>query len=218
MDSSTNKKPSTHWIKIWVALGVLVLLGSVLVPIGASIYAAKDIQRYNECVAGTRTDCEDSLVWALYEQALLYEGAEGLSGRYTEEEYRALLGESNGEGSKLEDRVRTLIRTSDAAALITKAELKDMSLAGGWYRAKAGTEIMVTATIEGEPDSVEIYIADKNPAKDGISRMVSKMEKGEEGVYTGSFTIDSGLLGELEIRASGPKKESASLFLNVAAE
>lgn len=189
-----------------------------MVPIGASIYAAKDIQRYNECIAGTREDCEDSLVWALYEQALIFEGAEGLSGEYTEAEYRALLGESNGEGSKLEDRVRTLVRTSDAAALITKAELKDMNLAGGWYRAKAGSEIEITTTIEGEPDKVEVYLADKNPAKDGISRKVSDLEKGDDGVYTGSFVIDSGLLGELEIRASGPQKESASLFLNVAAE
>lgn len=209
---SIKHSHDTAWIKAWIALGALVIIASITLPIALAAYAVRDINRYQQCAAGIREDCQQDILWSIYEQALKDNGAQGLMVSGTNADYSTL------GGDKLDSQARAMVRTSDKSALITKAELKDMTLANGWYRAKVGSVIDVTATIDGKPDKVALYLSDKNPENPTDSTKVMDMKAGADGVYTGKFTVNKDLLGELEIRASGPGKESTSLYLNVAAE
>ncbi len=69
---------STGWIKIWVSLGLVVVLVGLFLPTAMSKHARSEVQRYQECAAGQRTDCASSLIWVIYEQALKEEGGSGL--------------------------------------------------------------------------------------------------------------------------------------------
>lgn len=69
---------STGWIRIWISLGLVVILMGLFLPTSLRNHASTEIQRYQECAAGRRDDCKASLVWILYEQALKQEGGTGL--------------------------------------------------------------------------------------------------------------------------------------------
>ncbi len=76
MESNTSAQ--TGWIKIWISLGLVATLLGLIVPSVLARNAKMEVQRYQECAAGTRQDCQPSIVWVLYESALQQEGGRGL--------------------------------------------------------------------------------------------------------------------------------------------
>lgn len=76
--ATPSQKLATGWIRIWISLGLVVTLVGTFLPVGMKNHALAEVQRYQECAAGRRDDCQASLVWVIYEQALKQEGASGL--------------------------------------------------------------------------------------------------------------------------------------------
>jgi len=75
---SHSHQLSTGWIKVWITLGFFVTAIGYFLPTVLRSLAQGEVQRYQECAAGLRDNCQPSMVWVLYEQALREEGADNL--------------------------------------------------------------------------------------------------------------------------------------------
>ena len=75
--TSANALP-TGWIKVWTSLGLVVTLLGIFLPAAISNVGRMEVQRYQECAAGSRQDCKTSIVWMFYEQALKEQGGNAL--------------------------------------------------------------------------------------------------------------------------------------------
>jgi len=195
----------TGWIKAWIAFGSVVFVCVVVLPPILLYAAAQDVQRYRDCAANKRRDCQRTIVWNLVDIAAQLQAADGgdsLSG-------------ISGYGVDNNSDVTPPSRTSENAPNIDKVEPRGMANANGTYRAAVGASVTFVATISNNPVTVEGFlITDASiPTKAAVV-----FTKQKDGTWQGVYKIPSGLKGEMEIRATGDDpKDRASLYLLVAA-
>lgn len=168
--------------------------------------AQQDVQRYAECAAGKRTDCQRSIVWNLVD----------LAAQLQQQDSGAPITNLDAYGVNQDQPLLPPVRTSENAPQISKVEPHGMSNANGTYRAAVGDQITFVATITGTTVDVEGYLIRDGqpvPTKPDIT-----FKKQKDGTWQGTYTIPAGLQGQMEIRATGSDpKDRASLYLLVAA-
>lgn len=196
-------------MEVFIGLGVVIFIAFTVIPPMVVRVAKKEITRYQECQVAARADCEPSMVWRLYDIALIQSGAIDLTKGVYQQQTQGLIGGG---------RAKLPLRTSDAAAMIEASELVGLNPGtDGFYRPKGGETLTVKTTVAGNPDEVAIYLVPKGVETAGIPEKITVM-KAEGTQYTASVLIPNGYVGELEIRASGPDKEQAQLYFDIAAE
>lgn len=197
---------STGWIKGWVAFGAVVMACLTIVPPVVLYGAQQDVQRYRECLAGKRRDCQRTIVWNLVDIAAQLELQDGGTTASTLSAF----------GLDADTGTLAPVRTSENAPTIQKVEPRGMANSNGTYRAAAGSDITLVATVVGAPVMVEGFLLDADgmpPAKPTLT-----FTKQKDGSWQGNFQIPAGLKGQMEIRATGDDpKDRASLYLSVAA-
>ncbi len=192
-----------RWLKFWIWLGAVAAFASVVLPPVLLYRASADMQRYRECVAGTRNDCARTMVWNLVDAAALLEQQSGSAAGYSIG--LDLFGARN-DGT---------VRTSETSPFIEKVEPKGMANTNGVYSANAGATITLKATVSGIVSSVELFQVE---GTDGRPAKVSTFSKGKDGIWTGAYKLPPGFSGTLEVRAYGnDPKDLAVLALPVAA-
>ena len=204
-----TQKMSRDWMEVFIGIGVIIFIAFLVIPPMATRVATKEIQRYRECQVAAREDCKASIVWRLYDIALIQSGAINLTNSAYQQEIQGLIGSG---------RAKTLLRTSDNAAIIETSELVGQNPgADGFYRPNGGEELEVKATITGNPDEVLLYLVPKGVETAGIPEKAGVM-KAEGTNYSTKVLIPNGYVGELEIRAVGPGKEQSQLYFDIAAQ
>lgn len=204
-----NPKKSLDLMEIFIGIGAIAFIAFLVIPPLAVRVAVGEIQRYRECQVAARPDCEPSMIWRIYDVALIQSGAINLTGDAYRQEVQGMIGSG---------RAKTPLRTSEKAALIEKSELVGLNPGtDGFYRPKGAQSLTVKATITGNPDSVAVYLVPKGVETAGIPEKAGDM-KAEGTNYTASVLIPNGYIGELEIRATGPEAEQAQLYFDIAAE
>lgn len=202
------KSPNV-WLEVLIGLGAVVFLAFLIVPPLAIRHTASEIQRYKECQISARKDCQASMIWRLYDVALVQSGALSLTNSAYQQEIQGLVGSG---------RAKLPLRTSDKSALIEKAELVGLNPGtDGFYRPKGDAPITVKATITGEQEDVSVYLVPKGVETAGIPEKAADM-KATGSDYSASVLIPNGFVGELEIRAAGPGAEQSQLYFDIAAE
>lgn len=193
----------------FVVFGAFVFAAVNIVRVMAREYLSQELVRYQECRVSARKDCQDSMVWRIYDVALILEGGSALTNTSYKQQTAGLIGGG---------RAKMPLRSSEEAALIESAELVGLSPSDdGFYRVKGGSEVTVNAKITGKQELVELYLVPKGIETAGIPVKVGTM-KSVDGKYTAKVTITNGYVGELEIRASGPDKEQSQLYFDIVAE
>lgn len=205
---ATPKIPNV-WLEVYIGIGAAVFLAFLVIPPMAIRHASSEIQRYRECQVAARKDCDSSMMWRIYDIALVQSGALSLTNSAYQQEIQGLVGGG---------RAKTPLRTSDNSALIEKAELVGLNPGtDGFYRPKGATNITVKATVTGKQDDVLIYLVPKGVETAGIPEKAGTM-KASGSDYSASVLIPNGFVGELEIRATGPGTEQSQLYFDIAAE
>ncbi|MFO0765120.1 MAG: hypothetical protein U0487_03715 [Patescibacteria group bacterium] len=204
-----SKISSQAWLEVFIGIGVVAFLAIIVVPPLAVGHALSEIKRYRECQVSARKDCEPSMVWRLYDVALIQSGAIGLTNGAYQQEVQGLVGSG---------RAKTPLRTSDKAAIIEKTELVGLNPGtDGFYRPKGDQKITVKTTVTGNPGDVTLYLIPKGVETAGIPEKADTMKATGTG-YEGMVLIPNGFVGELEIRATGPGVEQSQLYFDIAAE
>lgn len=204
-----NPKKSLDLMEIFIGIGAIAFIAFLVIPPMAVRVATSEIQRYKECQVAARPDCEPSMIWRIYDIALIQSGAITLTGDAYRQEVQGMIGSG---------RAKTPLRTSDKSALIEKSELVGLNPGtDGFYRPKGAQNLTVKATITGNPDAVTVYLVPKGVETAGIPEKAGDM-KAEGTNYTASVLIPNGYVGELEIRATGPGAEQSQLYFDIAAE
>ncbi len=203
-----QKYPDT-WIKVWVGIGLFAFAGMISMMVLLQTAYGDEIQRYSECVDGVRRDCDPSFYWLLqgWDTSVIDGSPSGMSTSTVDTTEIALPGTPEPRS----------IRSSDTAPLINSVEPQGMTLNNGTYSAASGTTVKVKAEVDGAK-TVELYLIPKTNGTAGAPKKVATMAKQADGSYAGSFKVTNNLSADLEVRAINAKKETASLFLNVAAE
>jgi hypothetical protein len=198
---------STGWIKVLMTLGAIMSVFFFVAPLLIQMTMAREAQRYLDCTEGTRKDCEPSFAWMLFERT------DGLP--EMDEEMSTI----EAEGDSMDDR---LVRASGTAPLILSVEPQGMMMEAGWYRAKAGTKVTMNVEVV-DATKVELYVIPKGTETAGMAQKIATLSKqaGEgtanSSLYSGSFTVQSGWLADLEVRATNAQGETAALTLDVGA-
>ncbi|GEM_PF-4610435 len=65
MTASSPTYP-TLGIRIWIALGTLVLIGIISLPFLFARTVSQERARFDACTQGGRVDCQTSIVWAVF--------------------------------------------------------------------------------------------------------------------------------------------------------
>jgi hypothetical protein len=197
---------STGWLKAWALFGALVLACVMILPPVLLWNAQQDVERYQQCAAGKRTDCQRTIVWNLVDFAAQLQLEDGSSTIANLDVY----------GVNQDTQVSPPIRTSENAPQIVKVEPRGMANANGTYRAAVGDKVTFVATISGTTVNVSGYLIRDGqpvPTKPDIN-----FTKQKDGTWQGNFVVPAGLQGQMEIRATGADpKDRASLYLLVAA-
>jgi|GEM_PF-3323809 hypothetical protein len=204
-----NPKKPLNLIEIFIGVGLIAFIAFMVIPPMAVRVATGEVQRYKECQVAARKDCDPSMIWRIYDIALIQSGALNLTSGAYQQEVQGMVGSG---------RAKTPLRTSDKAALIEKSELVGLNPGtDGFYRPKGAENLTVKATITGSPSDVTVYLVPKGVETAGIPEKASAM-KAEGTNYTASVLIPNGYIGELEIRATGPGTEQSQLYFDIAAE
>lgn len=205
---ATLKTPNV-WLEVLIGIGATVFVAFLVIPPLAIRHASSEIQRYKECQISARKDCKPSMIWRLYDVALVQSGALSLTNGAYQQELQGLVGSG---------RAKTPLRSSDNSALIEKAELVGLNPGtDGFYRPKGYSVVTIKATVTGKQDDVLLYLVPKGVETAGIPEKAGEM-KATGAEYSGSVTIPNGFVGELEIRATGPGAEQSQLYFDIAAE
>jgi len=204
-----TQKKLHDWMEVFIGLGVISTIAFLVIPPMVGRVVKQEIIRYQECQVVARKDCEPSMVWRIYDIALVQSGAINLTKSVYQQEIQDLIGSG---------RAKLPLRTSEAAAMIEASELVGLNPgADGFYRPKGGETLTIKSTITGAPDDVAIYLVPKGVETAGIPEKITVM-KGDGTLYTATVLIPNGYVGELEIRATGPDVEQAQLYFDIAAE
>lgn len=190
------------WLKVWIGIGAVATVITVVMPPILVNYASQDVRRYRECLEGSRRDCERTMVWNLVDAAALLEQQGGAS-----------VGTALGL-DLLGARGNLALRTSETSPFIEKIEPVGMAHANGVYSAKAASEVTITAKVSGQVTKVELFQiegAQGRPTKVGEFSQIS-------GSWNAKWKVPPGFIGRLEVRAYGDDpKDLAVLALPVAA-
>lgn len=191
-----------RWLKVWIGIGAVAALTMLIAPPLLVHFASQDVKRYRECLEGSRTDCDRTMVWNLVDAAALLEQQGGTS-----------VGSSLGL-DLLGARGSVALRTSETSPFIEKIEPVGMAHANGVYSAKAGSEVTIKTNASGQVTKVELFQvegAEGRPTKVGEFSEAS-------GSWTIKYKVPPGFIGRLEVRAYGEDpKDLAILALPVAA-
>ncbi len=205
-----EKHPDT-WIKVWVGIGLLALVGIISVLTLLQNAFQGEIQRYSDCLDGKRKDCQNSFYWILQRWSPdLITSNSGMISNGVTSDTTAIVLPGEVEATRAS-------RSSESAPQIVSVQPQGMALSDGWYRATAGTVVKVKAQVTGAK-TVELYLVPKGTETANLARKVATMVKQSDGGYLADFKVTNSLLGDLEVRATNAKKEISSLFLNVAAQ
>jgi hypothetical protein len=191
------------WIRFWIGLGVAVFVLYVCGLMALASYAMREANRRDGCDKGLRHDCEKSLLWVLADAS-----------RQAREETSTQV----GGPVVLEEGPVTYARTSESSPRVISIQPGSMTLNDNWYVAVGGSKVKLTAVVEGNVQSVEVYLIPKATETIGIGTHVGTMNRQADGTYTFDITIDRGLLADLEIRAVGGPNEYGSAVIQVRAE
>lgn len=196
----------TGWIKIWVAIGTVVMACIIILPPVLIYGAQQDVQRYQECMAGKRRDCQRTIVWNLVDMAAQLQAQDGGTSASSLSAY------------DLNQTTQAMppSRSSENAPTIQKVEPRGMTNPNGTYHATVGSTVTFVATITGGPVTVEGYLITADGGTPTKPTMTFKKQK--DGTWLSTYKIPPGLQGQMEIRATGDDpKDRASLYLLVAA-
>ncbi|KAA0205759.1 hypothetical protein EDM68_04615 [Candidatus Uhrbacteria bacterium] len=193
-------------LKVWIGIGTVSLLALLILPPILARMASEDIKRYRECIAGTRSDCDRSMVWNLADAIVLLQIQTG--GSLAGTPYEGL---EQGSPSGA-------TRTSEKAPFIIKVEPRGMSNANGTYFAPAGTRVTFLATMTGMITNADLYVVQVVDSEIKRPEKVAPFEKKEGDSWEAVYTIPPGFDGSVEVRAYGvDPKDLAVLALPVAA-
>jgi hypothetical protein len=198
---------SSSALKVWITIGAIATLALLIMPPIILQAASKDVQRYRECIAGTRVDCQRTIVWNLVDAALLVQQQSGGSLDGT---MYAGLSPTSDSGA---------VRTSENAPFISGVEPAGMSNNNGTYSAKAGDEIVFRATLSGMIVSADLYAVE---VVDGVIERPQKIEtfhRVDGDLWEARYALTPGFTGSVEVRVYGEDpKDLAVLALPVAAK
>ncbi len=193
-------------LKVWVGIGTAAALALLVLPPILARMASEDIKRYRECIAGSRSDCDRTIVWNLADAIVLLQIQTGGS-----------LAGTPYEG--LEQTTPTgATRTSEKSPFIQKVEPRGMSNANGTYYAQAGTEVLFRATMTGMITSADLYVVQVVDGEIKRPEKVSPFVRKNGDVWEAVHAIPPGFEGSVEVRAYGlDPKDLAVLALPVTA-
>lgn len=195
----------TTWVRTWVGIGVTAIVLGILFLLVFGVYTEQELQRKADCDAGTRIDCEASLVWVL--QGLDDVNIDSEAGQEAlKEEASTKLAEEYKRGVRY-------YQTDEAAPSIRGVDVREASFDADWYSADAGSEVEIIVRPEGDFASVELYIHPKVSPTPGIGIHEGSFEEQEDGSYIASYRLPSNLEADLEARAVGEGDAYGSAFI-----
>lgn len=194
------------WLKIWIGIGAVASAAVLVLPPYLTYVASEDVKRYRECVAGTRSDCERTIVWNLVDAAIIFQQQSGASLAGTIYEG---LDPASPSGA---------VRTSENAPHIEKVEPQGMSNANGTYYATAGSKITFRTTLRGNITSADLYVVSVVDGEIQRPEKVAPLIRVEGEEWEAEYVLSPGFVGSIEVRAYGADpKDLAVLALPVAA-
>jgi hypothetical protein len=199
------------WIKIWIGIGVLclILMYAVMLFIQAAFDAEQ--QRFADCQTHKRTDCQTSAFWILNDWSMADGVGPVAQPSAPANQQTATTNPPAGGGNS----ARAYSSSLNAPHILSVTP-DNMSLDSGWYRASVGTKVTVTAVIQNAK-SADLYLYAKG-SDQPLAKKIAGFTSDNKGTYTANFTVTSGLMASLEVRAYGASKDDlSSLTLNVAA-
>lgn len=193
------------WLKVWIGIGAVASVAVLVLPPTLTYVASEDVKRYRECVAGTRSDCQRSMVWNLVDAAVLFQQQTG--GALTGALY-AGLNPASPSGA---------VRTSENAPFIQRVEPQGMSNTNGTYYAASGARVTFRATMTGMITSADLYIVSVENGEILRPEKVAPFTRVEGDEWEAVYVLPPGFLGSIEVRAYGlDPKDLAVLALPVA--
>lgn len=188
------------WIRFWIGLGIAVFVLYFCGLLALASYAMREANRRDGCERGLRNDCEKSLLWALADAAREAKGR-------TETTYAP---EQAGP-------IRYAM-TSESAPRVVSVQPGSLTLDENWYVGTVGTSIKLTAVVEGNVQSVEVYLIPKATETVGVGAHIGTMERQEDGTYAFEWTLEPSLLADLEVRAVAGPNEYGSAIIQIRSE
>ena len=184
-------------VRVFVVLGVVASVFSAIVALKLLTAKQAELLRYQACAQGTRHDCDPSLFWVLA----------GLTPPGTKVSTAAVPTTSTTEG-------KHVVRTSDAAPLLTSLRPEGFNPVGTGYHITAGTKANLLATIENT-SGIEARFKANGQTQDALLMAMTPV-KDKENTYEAAFVWKETRSGTLEIRALGnPATEQTSLFIPI---
>ncbi len=194
------------WLKIWIGIGAAATVAALVLPPYLTYVASEDVTRYRECLAGSRGDCERTIVWNLVDAAVIFRQQSGgsLAGTIYEG-----LDQSSPSGA---------VRTSENSPFIEKVEPKGMSNTNGTYYATSGTKITFRAIIRGTITSADLYTVSVVDGEINRPEKAAPFTRVDGDEWEAEHVLSPGFVGSIEVRAYGlDPKDLAVLALPVAA-
>lgn len=193
--------PSSSVVRGAVALGAAASLFAAFVGYRLLSNRQSELQRFADCSAGTRTDCEPSLFWVL-------------SGLAENDGAGQLQPVTTFAGAASQKRV---VRTSDDAPILTSIKPDGFTPEGQGYGVRVGTPVTLTVKVENAKQ-VEVRFL---PAGTKESERIAELSpvQGQEFTYSAALSWAETRAGDLEILALGTKEgERTQMFLPLRIE
>lgn len=216
MPSSSAAPLPTWWLRLWIAIGVIVLALIIMIPAVIFTTFTGERHRFDACEKHLRTDCKPSMIW-------LFSGwvkpASDLLGEATTSTVA-----TNGNTATVPEVIPASTstlpfeavreeRTSSTAPRITSIKADGALMVQGVYQLIRPTSTVWTVKADGA-QTVEFYLKTSG-AVNAVSKRILTLKKQKDGSFQGTWKA-TGVLGELEVRATGAKNAKHSLFFAVA--
>lgn len=198
---SSMMYPSSPVVRGAVALGVVASVLTAVVGFRLISSRQAEMQRFTECSAGSRTDCDPSLFWVL-------------AGFAESDGAGQLQPVTSFSGVAAQKRV---VRTSDNAPILTSVKPDGFTPEGQGYGVKVGTRVTLTVKVEGAAQVEARFVPAGTTASERIAALTAV--EGQEFTYTAEFPWTETRGGDLEILAVGTKEgERTQMFLPLRIE
>lgn len=202
----------TWWLRVWIAIGVGAFLLIVIVPALIFTTFTSERHRYQACEQKLRNDCKPSMIWlfagwikptSLVEQSVptttsTRDGSTGIPTTST---------------STLPFQASREERTSAAAPRILSIRAGGAIMDRGVYQIVEATTTTWTVKATAA-QTIEFYLKTSGGVN-ATSKRIVILKKQKDGSFVGTWKAP-GVLGELEVRATGVKNARHSLFFAVA--
>lgn len=212
MPSSSAAPLPTWWLRLWIAIGVIVLALIIMIPAVIFTTFTGERHRFDACEKHLRTDCKPSMIWLF--SGWVKPASDLLGSTSTSTTATTIVPAVVPPVAKtLPFEAAREERTSATAPRITSIKSDGALMERGVYQIIRPTSTSWTVKADGA-QTVEFYLKTSG-AVNAVSKRILNLKKQKDGSFQGTWKA-TGVLGELEVRATGTKNGKHSLFFAVA--